>query len=144
MTDLLTCCSYGKTERGILSILKLRSWVKRKKCVWSVVGALLGYGAGGEEGRRKGAEAGILEASEESYGITEEDILDIAEAIPKGSAGWYSYFEQLWAKSLKQALRDAGVLVAQGMLTPELIIAVGEELAEAVKFAEEKEPASSA
>jgi hypothetical protein len=27
---------------------------------------------------------------------------------------------------------------------PELIIAVGEELAEAVKFAEEKEPASSA
>jgi hypothetical protein len=36
--------------------------------------------------KEKIAEAGILEASEESYGITEEDILDIAEAIPKGSA----------------------------------------------------------
>jgi hypothetical protein len=47
-------------------------------------------------------------------------------------------------KELKTGTPDAGVLVAQGMLTPELIIAVGEELAEAVKFAEEKEPASSA
>jgi len=110
----------------------------------AVVEAPLGYGAGGEEGGRKGAEAGILEASEESYGITVEDILDIAEAIPESSAAGILIVEQLWAKSLKQALRDAGVLVAQGTLTPELIIAVGEELAEAVKFAEEEETASNA
>jgi uncharacterized membrane protein len=75
-----------KDREGNIKSIEASSWVKRKKCVWSVLGALLGYGTGGEEGRRKGAEAGILEASEESYGITEEDILDIAEAIPKGSA----------------------------------------------------------
>lgn len=103
----------------------------------AVVGALLGYGAGGEEGGKMGAEAGILAASEGSYGITEEDILDIAEAIPEGNAAGILIIEHLWAKNLKQALRDqGGVLVAQGMLTPELLIAVGDELAEAVKFAE--------
>jgi hypothetical protein len=53
-------------------------------------------------------------------------------------------FRTTLGKELKTGTPDAGVLVAQGMLTPELIIAVGEELAEAVKFAEEKEPASSA
>ena len=117
---------------------------KEKMLFGAVVGALIWYGTGGEDGRRKGTEAGILEASEESYGITEKDILDIAEAIPKVAPLVSSLSNTSGQRTLKQALRGAGVLVAQGMLTPELIIAVGEELAEAVKSAEKKEPASSA
>jgi uncharacterized membrane protein len=107
----------------------------------AVVGGLLGLGAGGEEGVRIGMEEGALVAAQENYGITEEDILEITEAIPEGTAAALLIIEHLWAKSLKQALRDAGgMLVAQGMLTPELLTLVGEELAEAVKFAEEKKP----
>jgi uncharacterized membrane protein len=75
------------------------------------VGGLIGYGAGGEEGAREGAEAGILAAARENYGITEEDILEITEAIPEGTAAALLIIEHLWAKSLKQAIRDSGGLL---------------------------------
>ena len=105
----------------------------------AVVGGLIGLGAGGEEGARTGMEEGTLAAAQENYGITEEDIQEITEAIPENTAAAVFIIEHLWAKKLKQALRDAGgVLVSQGMLTPELLIAVGEELEEAVKAAEKK------
>lgn len=71
------------------------------------MGGLIGYGAGGEEGAREGTGAGILEAAREKYGITEEDILEIIEAIPEGTAALL-IIEHLWAKGLKQAIRDAG------------------------------------
>lgn len=120
-------------EGNIKSIEATQLGEKEKMRFGAVIGALLGYGVGGEERGRKGPKAGILEASEESYGSTQEDILDITEAIPQGSAAGILIIEHLWAKSLKRTLQDAGgVLVAQGMLTPELIISVGEELAEAV------------
>lgn len=111
----------------------------------AVVGGLMGYGAGGEEGAREGMEAGILAAVEDNYGITEEDIMEIKEDIPEGTAAAILIIEHLWAKKLKQAISDAGGRVAsQGMLTPELLIAVGEELAEAVEFAEKKKTGSQA
>jgi len=111
----------------------------------AVIGGLIGYGAGGEEGEKLGIEEGILAAAQENYGITEDDILEITEAIPEGTAAAILIIEHLWAKNLKQAIREAGgVLVSQGMITPELLIAVGEELAEAVKFAEKKKPGSRA
>lgn len=90
-------------------------------------------------------EIGTLEAAEENYGITEEDIMEITEAIPEGTAAAILIVEHLWAKGLKQAISDAGgIMISQGMLTPELLISVGEELAEAVEFAEKKKPVSQA
>jgi uncharacterized membrane protein len=107
----------------------------------AVIGGLIGYAAGGEEGAREGAEAGARAAVKGDYGITEEDIMEITEVIPENTAAAIFIVEHLWAKSLKQAIRDAGgILVSQGMLTPELLTVVGEELAEAVKAAEEKKP----
>jgi uncharacterized membrane protein len=104
----------------------------------AVVGGLIGYGAGGEEGAKIGMEEGALAAAEENYGITEEDINEITDAIPNGSAAGIFIIEHLWAKNLKQALRDAGgILISQGMLSPELLITIGEELQEAVGAAEE-------
>jgi uncharacterized membrane protein len=111
----------------------------------AVVGRLIGYGAGGEEGAMEGIKEGAMAAARESYGITEEDILEITEVIPEGTAAAIIIIEHLWAKSLKQAIRDSGgVLVSQGMLTPELLAEVGEELAEAIKVAEKKKPRSQA
>ena len=87
----------------------------------------------------KGVEAGILAASEEIYGITEEDIPDIAEAIPEGNASEILIIKHLWAKNLKRVLRNqGGTLVTQSMFTPELLIAVGDELAEVVKLQRNK------
>lgn len=111
----------------------------------AVVGGLIGFGARGEEGARIGMEEGALAAAEESYGITEEDIMEITDDIPEGTAALVIIIEHLWAKELKQALSDAGgVLVSQGMITPELLVLVGEELAEAVRAAEEKRPGMAA
>ncbi len=110
----------------------------------AVVGGLIGFGARGEEGAVIGMEEGALAAAQDNYGITEDDILEITEAIPEGTAAAVLIIEHLWAKQLKQALRDAGgVLVSQGMITPELLVLVGEELAEAVRLAEKK-PGSQA
>ena len=106
----------------------------------AVVGGIMGFGAGGEVGALEGMEAGALAAAQENYGITDEDIMEITEAIPENNAAGLLIIEHLWAKKLKQAIGEAGgVLVSQGMITPELLALVGEELAEAVEAADKKE-----
>ncbi|MCC4766276.1 DUF1269 domain-containing protein [Methanosarcina sp. DH1] len=140
MIRLIDLLFIWKDEAGNIKSLEATQLDEEERMHFgAVVGGLIGYGAGGEEGAIGGTEAGILAAAQENYGITEEDILEITEAIPEGTAAAILIIEHLWAKSLKQAIRDAGgVLVSQGMLTPELLVAVGEELTEAVKFAEKK------
>jgi len=109
-----------------------------RKRLGAVVGGLIGFGAEGEEGAKLGMEEGSLAVAEENYGITEEDIQEVADAIPNGSAAGIFIIEHLWAKDLKQALRDAGgTLIFQEMISPELLIMVGEELREAVMAAGE-------
>lgn len=103
------------------------------------VGGLIGYGAGGEEGAREGKGAGTPASARENYGITEEDILEIAKAVPEGTAAAVLIIEHLWAKKLKNAVRDeGGILVSQGVHKPGSLVSVEEELAEAIKFAGKK------
>ncbi|HDR73007.1 MAG TPA: DUF1269 domain-containing protein [Methanoculleus sp.] len=106
----------------------------------AAVGALIGLGAAGEEGARKGAELGAMAAAEQSFGMTEEDVRSIADAIPNGTAAAVFLIEHLWAKSFKQALRDAnGFLIAEGLVTPEALMLAGAALREAVEAAEAEE-----
>lgn len=144
MIRLIDLLFVWKDEEGNIKSMETTQLNDEEKMRFGAfIGGLIGYGAGGEEGAREGMEAGIMAAAQENYGITPEDILEITEAIPEGTAAAIVIIEHLWAKSLKQAVRDAGgVLVSQGMFTPELLIAVGEELAEEVKFAEKKKPGS--
>lgn len=146
MVRLIDLLFLWKDEKGNIKSMEATQLDQEEKMQFgAVVGGLIGYGAGGEEGAREGTEAGILAAAQENYGITDEDILEVTDAIPEGTAAAILIIEHLWAKNLKQAIRDAGgVLVSQGMLTPELLALVGAELAEAVKFAEEKKPGMAA
>jgi uncharacterized membrane protein len=106
----------------------------------SVVGALIGFGAGGEEGAQTGAEAGTMAAVERTYGMTEEDVKRISDAIPNDTAAAVFLIEHLWAKELKQALRDAnGFLIADGIVTPEALVMAGAALREAVEAADAEE-----
>ncbi len=106
----------------------------------SVVGALIGFGAGGEEGAQTGAEAGTMAAAERSFGMTEENVKRIADEIPNDTAAGIMLIEHLWAKDLKQALRDAnGFLIAQGMVTPEALVMAGAALRDAVEAADAQE-----
>ncbi len=106
----------------------------------AAVGALIGLGAGGTEGARRGAEAGAMAAAQRTFGMTEESVQEISETIPNDSAAAVFLIEHLWAKELKQALREAnGHLLAQGMVTPEALMMAGAALQDAVEAAEEEE-----
>lgn len=106
----------------------------------SAVGALMGLGAGGEEGARRGAEAGAMAAAHRTFGMTEENVRRISEIIPNNSAAAVFLIEHLWAKDLKEALRDANAyLIAEGIVTPEALVMAGAALEEAVEAAEEEE-----
>lgn len=129
-----------KDKKGKIRSMETTQLDKEEKMSFGAfVGGLIGYGAGGEEGAREGKEAGTFAAARENYGITEEDILEIAEAVPEGTAAAVLIIEHLWAKKLKEAVRDGGgILVSQRVLKPESLISVGEELAEEIKFAGKK------
>jgi len=106
----------------------------------AAVGALMGLGAGGEEGARRGAEAGAMAAAQRTFGMNEENVRRISEIIPNNSAAAVFLIEHLWAKDLKEALRDANAyLIAEGIVTPEALVMAGAALEEAVEAAEEEE-----
>ncbi|MDN7024357.1 DUF1269 domain-containing protein [Methanoculleus sp. FWC-SCC1] len=106
----------------------------------AVVGALIGFGAGGAEGAQTGAEVGTMAAAQQTFGMTEEDVKRIADDIPNDTAAAVFLIEHLWAKDLKQALRDAnGFLIAQGMVTTEALVEAGAALREAVEAVDTQE-----
>ena len=91
------------------------------------VGALVGLGAGGVEGAEVGAIVGAVAAAENyEYGIDEEQILALADAIPAGGGAMLLAIEHTWAIPLRDALRaSGGIMIAQDFLSPEALIALG-------------------
>ena len=90
------------------------------------IGALIGFGAGGEEGANKGYREGEEMVIESGIGFTQEDMDRIADGIPKNSSALIMIIEHLWAKDLKQQLLDANaVMIAHGMLTRDMFMQIG-------------------
>ncbi len=78
------------------------------------------------------------------YGIAREDMAGVIDDIPPGGAAVMALFEHSWAFDIRNKIRRAtGYPIAQGFLTPELFMLVGEEVrliseaAAAVKIARE-------
>jgi uncharacterized membrane protein len=92
-------------------------------------------GRGGIEGAKVGAQAGAELAADGSFGYSIDDILDLgADKIPNNSSALIMLVEHLWAKDIKEALRNSdAVLISQGLLQPEAIVLMGAALAEAEK-----------
>ncbi|MCO5223213.1 MAG: hypothetical protein M9947_16815 [Thermomicrobiales bacterium] len=66
--------------------------------------------------------------SELFYGIHREDMAGIIDDIHPGGAAVVVLFEHTWAFDIRNKIRRAtGVPIAQGFLTPELLMLVGEE-----------------
>jgi len=97
----------------------------------TIVGALIGYGAIGDDGIDRGGEIGMLSAADGLFGLSRDDIEEIASRIPAGSAATFILVEHLWAIGVKEAIRNAdGEVIAQGWLTPATLVAMGERMAE--------------
>jgi len=90
-----------------------------------IVGALLGFDF-------EGVAPPTHEVAHDAqpFGLGREELLALAGALEPGQAAAFMLFEHVWARDLKQAIRDAGgVPLGEGFLTPELIAAVAPELA---------------
>jgi hypothetical protein len=111
----------------------------------ALAGALIGFGAAGEEGMEAGAELGAERAHEryaERYegGEGGEDTWYVDDAIPPGTAAAVAILEHRWAIPLREAIRDAGGFhLADAWIHPADLVAIGmlaaeeaeEQLAEA-------------
>lgn len=102
------------------------------------IGALIGFGEAGKEGAQKGWEAGAQHAAGKEFGLTKEQIKQIADSMPRGTAAGFMLVEHLWAKKFKEiAMNQDGVLLANAFITPQTLVAIGAEIAEGAKIAEQ-------
>ncbi|HEY7075059.1 MAG TPA: DUF6325 family protein [Solirubrobacteraceae bacterium] len=97
----------------------------------ALVGALIGYGAEGEEGAEVGALAGAA-AAENIAQPLHEDVWYIADTIPRGTTAIVAILEHRWALGLREAVERAhGHALAEAWLHPSDLVRVGEELSKA-------------
>lgn len=125
-----------KGRNGILKEYQTTDMTPEERQEWgAVVGALIGLGAGGEEGMEKGAAVGEYMVSQNDFGLLAEDLkLVLEEDLEPGMSAMVVLFEHAWAIPLKQAIVDnGGTLLAQGLVSPIDLINVGIALADAVE-----------
>ncbi len=111
----------------------------------AIVGALLGFEFEGD---------GVPEAesSQEiqghAFGLSQEEIEEIAASLDPGSSAGFVLIEHVWARDLKRVIRDAGGFpLGEGFITPEALAEVAIELvamSEAIEELEKEEAAAGA
>lgn len=90
----------------------------------AIVGALLGFDF--EEG---GTAESVESVGGHAFGLSRGQIEGIAATLPAGHAAGILLIEHVWARSFKNAVRDAGgVPLGEGFLTPEAVEFVAAEL----------------
>ena len=93
---------------------------------WSPAAHLFGLNGAGSNGGDGGMDASAFGAT---VGFTLEDLRRLTDEIGPGEHAAVVLVEHLWAGRLRQKIREAGgQLLAQGMLTPEVMMLVGAEL----------------
>jgi uncharacterized membrane protein len=95
----------------------------------ALAGALVGFGAEGEEGAEAGAEVGAMAgAAAAEDGMFGDDVWYIADAIPEGSSAAIALIEHRWAIPFRDSiLRAGGVLLADAWIHPQDLVAAGME-----------------
>ncbi len=111
----------AKQQDGSLVTIKSSDLTTDQRMAYgAVIGGLLGLQAAGEEGAEEGAEAGALAFADQTFGLSDSDIRDIAAQIPRGKAALFMLFEHHWAVAIKEAfLQAGGIMRAQGLVRPE-------------------------
>jgi hypothetical protein len=103
----------------------------------SVLGPLAGLGNGNSA-------AATVSAADAVAGLTPDEIRDLVDGMEPNSALALVLFEHQWAGGLAEAIQEAGgSLIAQGILTRDVVLMVGGELA-AIAEAEQVIAASEA
>ena len=91
----------------------------------AVVGALIGIGAGGEEGATAGAVLGAA-AMEDGHLFDAADTWYVDDAIPPGTAAAIALLDHRWAIGLRDAIHNAGGFhLADAWVHPADLVAIG-------------------
>jgi uncharacterized membrane protein len=91
----------------------------------SLIGALMGWGAGGAEGIAAGAISGAAELAD-GHAFGEETRFALTESVPPGNTAALALVEHVWAKPLQAAIARAhGVEVSNDWLKMDELIARG-------------------
>ena len=89
----------------------------------AIAGALVGFGAAGEEGAQTGARLGAEAAQ---GGLLGEAVWSVADVVPPGSMAAVVLLEHRWAIPLRDAVRRAGgVALADAWIHPEDLVLYG-------------------
>jgi uncharacterized membrane protein len=119
-----------KNSSGQVVAMELNDLTKEESVEFGqVIGKLLGMSE--FEMGEASAEAveRALAAASHSIGLDYKGIRKVVEALPPGKAFGVLMFEHTWAIPLRDAIRRAGgVPLAQGFITQEALVIVGEEL----------------
>ena len=116
-----------KKEDGVIERIEITDDAELTK-LGEVAGALIGFGAAGEEGAVAGAIAGA-EAAEGGTMYSEEEVWYIADAIPEGTTAAVAVLEHRWAIPLRDAvMRAGGMALADEWLHPQDLLAIGAEI----------------
>jgi uncharacterized membrane protein len=99
----------------------------------ALAGALLGFGAAGEEGAEVGAEVGA-QLGDEGTVFDDQEVWYLADAIPEGATAAICLLEHRWAVPLRDAIAGAGgVAFADRWLHPRDLVAAGAEIGMAIE-----------
>ena len=92
----------------------------------AIVGALLGFEFEDDGGRPDESLEGM---QGHAFGLSPTEIQGLADSLRPGSSAGFLLIEHVWARDLKEAIRDAGGFpLGEGFLTPETLAAVATDL----------------
>ncbi len=97
----------------------------------TVIGYLVGMGAGGAKTAREYAGIAKERAAENTFGISERDLQKMAEDLPPDHSAMVFILEHIWVKRVKDALASlGGSVVSHGMINAELLMQWGARIQE--------------
>jgi uncharacterized membrane protein len=116
---------------------------EQRKFAGAAVGGLLGMGAGAQSGRPAGRLRGTLAGAKmgaqrgaQDFLLTDMEIQEVMRGIPNNTVVGVFMVEHVWANRLMENVKRAGgTLLAEGIVTPDTLVAIGTELAAAEQAA---------
>ncbi len=99
----------------------------------AVVGALVGFGAAGQDGAELGAIEGA--AALEDGHVFDEEVWYVEDAIPNGTTAAVALLEHRWAIPLREGIHNAGGFhLADAWIHPADLVGIGLLAAEAAEL----------
>jgi uncharacterized membrane protein len=128
---LLDLMVVAKHENGEIESLQVSDLTTEEaEELGAIIGALVGFGVGGEEQAYQAAVAGAAEA-EDGHVLDEAEVWYLGDAIPEGTTAAVALIEHRWAIPLRDKIQEAGgVALAAEWIHPADLVAIGLTAAE--------------